>query len=699
MPNHLESEISPYLLQHAENPVEWYPWGEEPMQRAQAEQKPIFLSIGYAACHWCHVMARESFEDPQIAAYMNENFINIKVDREERPDLDDIYMNAVVSISGSGGWPLSVFLTPKGEPFFGGTYFPPNRRLNLPSFKEILQAVVKLWHEDREKLQLTSNEIKSHLSEIYKNEMVHGTVQLPMELDQAALRLAQAYDWSYGGWGAAPKFPQPMAIEFLLRRASKGDSLSLDTALHALNAMCRGGMHDLLGGGFSRYSTDDSWRVPHFEKMLYDNAQLSRDYLLAYLITRDVSYSLVARSTLDFLAREMRSPEGCFICSLDADSEGVEGNYYLWHQQEVDDLLRSAQKDYGESHGQDWSEIFDAAFDITLEGQIHGQNVLQRVFSNEEIAESLVIPIAEVDRILDSGLTALRKQQELKPRPASDDKVLVAWNGLAIWAFAEAARYLHDNHYLKIAQEAAGFICDHLWTGDNLFRLFRGGHVQQPAFLEDYAAFALGLLALYQTDLNLRWFQVAKRLVEAIETLFHHPGRGYLDTQQDSTLLLQPRSLTDNATPSGNSLVCRLFGQFGALSGDPQWLAAAENMFTEINTKAAHYPTAYSSWLCGADFCQGPILEVALLAPAGKGSEFSAFTEAVWQRFHPNLVLAAAEIPLPPDAPGLLIGRQPVNQRTTAFLCEEFSCQQPVNEVSALLKQLIEKSYLDYSSV
>ncbi len=691
MPNRLSIEISPYLQQHAQNPVDWYPWGDEALERAQKEQKPIFLSIGYSACHWCHVMAHETFEDPHIAEIMNERFINIKVDREERPDIDGIYMEAVVRITGSGGWPLSVFLTPEGEPFYGGTYFPPQRRFNMPSFEEVLTAIERLWREEQAKLRQSSRDFSAQLRENAASDFLNAEILDRSVSGTAALRLAEAYDWIYGGWGAAPKFPQPMVIEFLLRRGSKGDELSLNTALHALKVMQRGGMHDLVGGGFARYSTDNEWRVPHFEKMLYDNTQLARVYLIAYLLTGDLEYASVSRSTLDFLMGEMRLPEGGFLSSLDADSEGFEGKYYTWSRQEVDDLLQTAQAEHQTFETYDWPEIFRGAFDITHHGQIEGRNVLQQVRSRKELADLYRISEDEVQRVLAAGLQKLRTRQLERVRPAADEKVLVAWNGLALWAFAEAARYLKDPEYLRVAQMNAAFLLDQLFTKGKLYRIWRSGRTQQPAFLDDYAALALGLLALYQTDTNVRWYRSAGRIVEIIERSFKDGAGGYFDTLTEHNLLLRPKVLQDNAAPCGNSLVCRLFGQYGAISGDGKWLQKAEWLAAGIQMNATRYPSAFGSWLCAADFILDPIQEAALLSQPGKRSDLQPFLDTIWSQFRPNLVIAAGENPPSEGSPGLLFDKPLLNQRATAYLCENFTCQQPVNSPEAFAAQLNEK--------
>lgn len=390
MPNRLAQENSPYLLQHKDNPVDWYPWGEAALEKARREDKPIFLSIGYAACHWCHVMEHESFEDPEIAALMNEHFVNIKVDREERPDLDNIYMGAVVAMTGQGGWPMSVFLTPEGDPFFGGTYFPPQRRHNIPAFREVLLGIAKSWREEQAKIRENGQKIAQRLSSSIRRRAPAGKIRAET-LEKAAMKLAQSYDWRNGGWGSAPKFPQAMAIEFALRRATRGDNMALDLAIHALRAMAKGGMYDLVGGGFSRYSVDDHWLVPHFEKMLYDNAQLASAYLHAYLMTGEDQFRRVCESTLEFVLREMSHDRGGFYSSLDADSEGEEGKFYVWTPEEIQAAIP----------GEEDAKLILAAYGVTGKGNFEGKTVLQRILDDEQIAEEFDLPVEKIPDKLD----------------------------------------------------------------------------------------------------------------------------------------------------------------------------------------------------------------------------------------------------------------------------------------------------------
>ena len=472
MSNRLAKENSPYLLQHANNPVEWYPWGDEALELARQSEKPIFLSIGYAACHWCHVMAHESFEDPETAAIMNQQFINIKVDREERPDLDSIYMSAVVSMTGHGGWPLSVFLTPEGHPFFGGTYFPPTQRYNMPAFQEVMLSVHNAWISQKEQLKNIGQQISDQLSQTVSGGGENQVLN-PEIVDKAVFTLAQTYDWKFGGWGSAPKFPQPMAIEFLLRRASLGDKLALEIAAHALRAMAKGGMYDVIGGGFARYSTDNEWRVPHFEKMLYDNALLSQVYLHAYLLTRESNFRRVCEATLDFIARELTHPSGGFYSSLDADSEGQEGRYYLWTPADI----RAALQDQGQY------EIVAAVYQITESGNFEGSNVLQRTMDDNALAAHLGITKEDVPSRLAQIHEKLLLSREKRVHPIRDDKVLVMWNALALISFAEAGRYLGRKDYVELAIRNARFILNELYPKDRLFRSWRDGRAQHNAYL------------------------------------------------------------------------------------------------------------------------------------------------------------------------------------------------------------------------
>jgi uncharacterized protein len=682
MTNHLLNENSPYLLQHANNPVDWYPWGPEALERSRLEAKPIFLSIGYAACHWCHVMAHESFEDPETATLMNKHFINIKVDREERPDLDYIYMNAVMATTGQGGWPMSVFLTPDGQPFFGGTYFPPVRRHNLPAFREVLTRIVQVWNEDREQILVSAAKITDYLKNtntISENRQVLEN----KDIDQAVYNLAQAYDWKNGGWGSAPKFPQPMTVEFLLRRAMRGDKLARDMAIHTLDAMARGGMYDVVGGGFSRYSTDNSWKVPHFEKMLYDNAQLSLVYLHAYLITGNSAYRNIVEKTLGFVQRELTDPAGGFYSSLDADSEGEEGKYYIWSSEELKTIFQD----------QNAFAIYQTAYGITETGNFEGKNVLQRVLTDQELTERFNLPEREVAPLLERLNELLMQARLSRVPPSADNKVIGMWNALALIAFSEAARYLDDG-YLQLAIHNGRFLKHHLYQDGVLLRSWRKGKAQHAAYLEDYAGMILGFLSLYQSDPDPEWFEWAYQLADEMIQHFLNPGGGFFDTRdnQDS-LILRPQDYQDNTTPSGNSLAATALLQMSIYSGRMEWKDMAEQALVKMGASAIRYPTAFSYWLSVEDFNINPAQEVAILGdPTSPATQ--SLVKVLWSRYRPNLVAARGSLPIPTASPMLLQERMMVNNLPTAYVCENMSCQLPVNDPEDLRRQLEPESGL-----
>jgi uncharacterized protein YyaL (SSP411 family) len=675
--NHLAYENSPYLLQHADNPVDWYPWGDEALEKARREDKPIFLSIGYAACHWCHVMAHETFEDPATAAIMNENFINIKVDREERPDVDSIYMSAVVAMTGHGGWPLSVFLTPEKMPFFGGTYFPPVRRYNMPAFKEVLQSVEQAWKDDRAKILKSGGQIAKHLETEAHTALPSQTLQ-PDLLDQAAQVLLQSYNWKNGGWGNAPKFPQPMAIEFLLHRSLRDDQIALEAAVHALNAMSRGGMYDVIGGGFARYSTDDDWCVPHFEKMLYDNAQLSRVYLHAYLVTQQPAFRHITEDTLDFILRELGDSKGGFYSSLDADSEGQEGKYYIWSLDEVKAAFQAPQD----------ADFFLAAYAVTTAGNFEGANVIQRSLDDASLAKRFNKSEQEVVEWLARLHSILLDVRQKRIRPGTDDKILLSWNALTLATLAEAGRYLHRPDYLEAAVKNARFILSSMFVKGRLLRTWRHDQASQNAFLEDYAALIQGLIALYQSDPQVTWFANAANLAEKMVMHFQDPQGGFFDTSDDhETLLLRPKDIQDNATPSGSSLAAGALLQLSTYTAKGEWRDIAEKMLGSMQSLAARYPTAFAGWLQDMDFAIGPVFEVAVIGDP-TDPQTQALANALWSTYRPNLVAAVSPYPAPPEVPDLLKDRPMQAGTPTAYVCEHFVCQRPVNDADELIEQL-----------
>jgi len=677
MTNRLANSSSPYLLQHKENPVDWYPWGEEALEKSRQENKPIFLSIGYAACHWCHVMAHESFEDPDTAGIMNEHFVNIKVDREERPDIDNIYMTAVVAMAGQGGWPMSVFLTPGQKPFYGGTYFPPVSRYNMPAFKDVLLSVAKTWQDDNEKILDSSNKISEYIRQ--NQSLPDSSTELNLDyLEQAFSALSRSYDWQFGGWGSAPKFPQSMAIEFLLRRAARGDEKSLQIAEHALDAMAQGGLYDLVGGGFARYSTDNEWLVPHFEKMLYDNALLARAYLHAYLITGKEHYRQVCKQTLDFVMREMTHPDGGFYSSLDADSEGQEGKFYVWTEAEI----RDAVADPGDA------QFVIAAYGIADPPNFEGKYITRRMMDDEQLAEKFSMSAQDVPARLERVNVELLAARERRIRPGTDDKILVAWNAWMCVAFSEFGRYLGDNTYTEMATRNLNFLLSNSVVDGHLRRSWRDGSATNSAFLDDYASLILALLTHYQTDPDQLWFQEAQNLSAVMLEQFSGPEGVFYDTPaQHESLLIRPRDIQDNATPSGNSLAAYALLQLAAYQGDTGMRMTAETMLVRLQLIASQHPTAFSYWLCALDFALNDTHEIVIIGDLDD-MRIKPLVSALWRSYRPGVVAAISPPALDAHGPALLQQREMINDAPTAYVCQGFVCQYPVNDEQEMLDLL-----------
>jgi uncharacterized protein YyaL (SSP411 family) len=666
--NRLADETSPYLLQHAENPVEWFPWGEEALAVAEAEGRPIFLSIGYSACHWCHVMERESFEDAETAAYLNANFVSIKVDREERPDLDAIYMDAVQSMTGQGGWPLSAFLTPDGRPFFAGTYFPKESIHGTPSFRQVLEAIAEAWRDRREDVERQGSRVVDAIS---RTASAKGSQEpLTNEISTGALaRLRDAFDARWGGFGVAPKFPQPMTLEFVLRMAVRGEPDALEMLTTTLDRIASGGIYDQVGGGFSRYSTDAAWHVPHFEKMLYDNAQMAQLYVRAWLLTRNDRYRRVATDTLDYLLREMHHPEGGFYSSQDADSEGVEGRFFTWTWEELVDLI-----------GADVA----AAFGATPAGNWEGTNVLW-------------LPNGSEPRGLDlSGARrALFEAREARIRPGTDDKVLTAWNAIAITALAEAGRAFEEPRFIEAAEGCARFVLKNLRRADGrLLRSWREGVPGRAGFCDDHALLASACLTLFSTTGTVDWFREAVGLLDASVDLFLDAEHGgfFQTGSDDDQLVLRPKELYDNAVPSGNSVAADVLQRVALLSGDrdrEQIGVAAIRLVRDVLGRA---PTAFGHALCALDLYLGPTREVAIVGDP-KDIRTQALADEVHRnRFLPNTVVAVGD---PRDreaseAVALLRDRPQVDDAPTAFVCQRFACRLPVTRPEDLAAQLEE---------
>jgi len=687
-PNRLIHETSPYLLQHAHNPVDWYPWGPEALERARREDKPILLSIGYSACHWCHVMERESFEDEETARLMNEHFVCIKVDREERPDLDAIYMEAVQAMTRHGGWPMTVFLLPDGTPFYGGTYFPPTPHYGMPSFKQVLLAVASAYRSQREQVERSAAQLRELLCQQPQLGGMPGPDALtPAILEQAEHVLAQTFDETHGGFGGAPKFPQPMSLEALLRIAHRtGKPETLRMVRLTLDKMAQGGMYDQLGGGFHRYSVDAQWLVPHFEKMLYDNAQLARVYLHAYLATGERFYRRICEETLDYVLREMASPEGGFYSTQDADSEGEEGKFYLWTPGEVRALL-------GEEEGQ----LFCAYFDVTERGSFEGKSILHTPRSVEEVAAEQGVSTAHLEEVIERGRRILLEARAQRIKPARDEKILTAWNGLMLRSFAEAAAALERDDYRRAAVRNAEFVLSTLRApGDGSLRLYRSykdGRARHNAYLEDYAGYAAGLLALYEATFDQRWLEAAQRLASTmIEQFADEAGGGFFDTSADhEALLTRPKSLYDSATPSGNSMACEVLLRLAEYLDDAGYRARAERLLAGLRDALAQHPSAFGELLCALDFYLGPVRQIAL-AGDPHDERMRALLRVVYGHYLPNKVVAlrllgpegekaAAHIPL-------LQNREPIGQQATAYVCEHFTCRLPVTDPQALKEEL-----------
>lgn len=672
--NRLSQSTSPYLLQHAHNPVDWHPWGEEALTKAKTEDKPIFLSIGYAACHWCHVMAHESFEDEETAAFMNEHFINIKVDREERPDIDSIYMQATIAMTGSGGWPMSVFLSPDLKPFYTGTYFPPVRRYSMPAFKDILSGLSNAWINDRSEVLKVGEQLVSHLLHQNKNEK--SELLSPEHFDAIANSMIGSYDWGYGGWGDAPKFPQAMAIEFLLQHVSlnKDNTENYEKTLklvnHCLQAMSRGGMYDVVGGGFSRYSTDKFWRVPHFEKMLYDNALLVRAYLHAWQVTKDPAYKRVVEETLNFTMHEMTHTQGGFYSSLDADSEGEEGKFYVWSLDEIREVLKTD------------SDFFEAAYGITIKGNWEGNTVLHRELDDASLAARFKLDLETVPVKLANAHSKLYSTRALRIRPGTDDKILTAWNGLMLAAFAESARVLNNKTYAIVAIRSSEFILSSLLPNKQLKRAWREDTVTDAVFLEDYAALILGLLELYQTDFSDKWFASAHELTDTMIKRFSDPEGGFFDTPHDGeTLLIRPKGISDNATPSGNALACEALLKMAAYTDNGKYRDLAEKALALMGDSALRYPLGFARWLSAAENAQRNTKQIAVMGEAGE-KNFDLLLELIRAEYRPGVVVAASPYPPSKDAPSLLNDRTCINGNATIYVCEGFVCKQPVTDVA-----------------
>ncbi|MEP7381068.1 MAG: thioredoxin domain-containing protein [Gemmatimonadota bacterium] len=676
MPNRLASATSPYLLQHAENPVDWYPWGPEALARAVAENKPILLSIGYAACHWCHVMAHESFEDAATAELMNANFVCIKVDREERPDLDGIYMQAVQAMTGHGGWPMTVFLTSAGEPFYGGTYFPPVERHGMPSFKRLLLAVSDAYRSKPETVEQTARQLREMFAAGGQLGTRDGTVDRET-LAVAYRALTAGYDAEHGGFGGAPKFPPSMALDFMLRHwARTGTEYALDIALRSFRAMARGGLFDQVGGGIHRYSTDDRWLVPHFEKMLYDNALFARLGVQLWQATGDEEVRRATRATFSWIAREMTSPEGGFYSSLDADSEGEEGKFYVWDDEALTALL-----------GTD-AAVIREYWGSSPAGNFEGRNILHVAVEPSVVSRRHGLSLAQLDAVVDSARERLYSERAGRPWPALDDKIVAAWNGLMLRAVAEGARVLGDVALRELALRNGAFLRAHMVRNGRVIRSFRRGVASEVGFLEDHAAVALGFLELYALTFDGSWLDDALAIADVALDRFLDPESGsFFDTARDhETLITRPRDVTDNAIPSGNSLVADLLLRLSVITGAGGGEALARRSCDALSEALARHPSAFGHLLGVADMALYGATEVALVG-ATESEPFARLRDALASRYVPALVLVGGS-PAPDSALALLRGRTAEAGGATAYLCRAYQCESPTSDPDEFLAQL-----------
>jgi uncharacterized protein len=687
--NHLIHEKSPYLLQHAYNPVDWYPWGDEALAKAAKEDKPIFLSIGYSTCHWCHVMAHESFEDQEIANFLNTHFVSIKVDREERPGIDQIYMAATQAMTGSGGWPMSLFLFPDAKPFYAGTYFPPRAGFGRPGFMEILQAIQKAWVTDRKSLSVSAEQITAHIRRVSPDSsksLEKGW------LDKGFSQIEESYEPEYGGFAQAPKFPRPVVMDFLLRHyKATGKKEARDMALFTLEQMAAGGMYDQIGGGFHRYSVDARWRVPHFEKMLYDQSQLVFSYLSAFQLTTGQGYRKTAIEILEYVLRDMQDPGGGFYSAEDADSvnpynpaEHSEGAFYLWTEEEIDTLLTGSQ-----------ASLFKAYFGVKKNGnalhdpqkEFTGRNILYQEKDFSEAARTTKLSEQEAEELLQDAREKLLNRRQDRTAPHLDDKIITAWNGLMISAFARAAMILEEDRYLTAANRAADFLLNNLKVNGELVRRWREGEARYSAGLDDYSFLIQGLLDLYAASHDPARLRTAMELTEKMIELFGDEKGGFYDTPESAKLLTRMKAAYDGAEPSGNSVAAMNLLRLAGLTGKKQWAELATKCIESFGKTLASYPLAMPLMLSAMDFQMDKPRQI-VIAGERNNSDTRNLLREVHSRYLPNTVLLLAD---GGENQKFLEERLPfiatvkkINGRATAYVCEDFTCRMPVNTREAL---------------
>lgn len=688
MSNRLAAETSPYLQQHKDNPVDWYPWGEEALARAKAEDRPILLSVGYSACHWCHVMEHESFADPETAALMNENFVNVKVDREERPDVDSLYMQAVQQMTGQGGWPMTVFLMPDGSPFYGGTYFPPQPRHGLPSFRQVLAGVAEAYEDRRDEVVQGADSLRDILARGMSINPQPESLDAGL-LDKAFRAIAARFDPTSGGFGGAPKFPQPMVLDFLLRLwARTGNPDALRMTEQTLDAMARGGMYDHVGGGFHRYAVDARWLVPHFEKMQYDNALLTRVYLRGYQATGREDFRTVVEETLGFVLREMTHPEGGFFSSQDADSEGVEGKFYVWTADEIDRIL-----------GPD-AEAFSRFYDVSEDGNWEGHNILNIPSPRTEMGRRTGLEETDLRQLLRNGRELLYAVRARRIWPGRDEKVITSWNAMMVQTFAEAGRVLDRGDWIEAAEQGAGFLLRELQRDGRLLRSWRDGEAKVDGFLEDHAVLVDALVEVYFATFEPRWVDEARTIADRMLERFWVPDQGlFFDTAEDGDqLVVRPRDIYDNATPAGTSAAVHALIRLARLSGEPEYERVAGRVMEGMGRLAAEIPQGFGNLLCAIEHHLAPPSEVALVGGAGD-ADTRALLATLRSSFLPHTTLAL--LPLgKDDDPGTataIAARVPVLEdrgrrdgKATAYVCRNYTCNQPVTDPADLARQLTE---------
>lgn len=705
--NRLAQEKSPYLLQHATNPVDWYPWSEEAFEKARQEDKPVFLSIGYSTCHWCHVMEHESFEDQQIANYLNEHFVAVKVDREERPDIDTIYMSAVQTMTGHGGWPLSVFLTPDKKPFFGGTYFPPFQRWGTPGFTDILHSIQNAWTNNRTQLIESSNSLSTMLAERQAGQEPGEVLGAPI-LEKAFNLFLRSYDKTYGGFGEAPKFPTSHNLSFLLRYWNRtADAQALSMVEGTLRQMADGGMYDQLGGGFHRYSTDREWQVPHFEKMLYDQAILARTYLEAYQITKNDFYADIARDIFKYCMRDLRDSRGAFHSAEDADSvdpyefegmsvdpEGVEkkeGAFFLWtHKHLVEVLGESDAKVFGLYYGV--KPNGNAKSDP--HGEFTGKNILHVDQTVQQVAETTGKTESEVREVLENSRKQLFEIRRTRLRPHLDDKVLTDWNGLMISSLAFGGRVLNETSYLEAAEEAAQFILHNMMQNGRLLHRYRDGESGIAGTLEDYAFFANGLLDLYEATFDVTYIEKAVELTDQMLKYFWDDERGgfYLTASDAEQLIMRPKEIYDGAIPSGNSVAALVLIRLYHMTFQPEYQQRLEVLGRAFSDTVRQYPSAYAQFLLAIDFAVGPAQEI-VIAGSSSDAGIRKITDKIFSKFLPNRVLIHRGLESEDNSKIFEIApfvakQPPIADKPTVYVCENHQCKQPTNDLKTFVQIL-----------